>query len=67
MSLDVEGVVDRGVGGEEALGRRLGFEALLLSLSPSDRQVRVLSAVVFATAPRPVQMPEIQDIERRSV
>ena len=48
MSLDVEGIVDRGVSGEETLGGGLGFEALLLSLSSSDRQVGVLDPVVFA-------------------
>ncbi len=51
MTLDVEGVVDRGVGGEEALGGSLGLEALLLAFSSSDRQVRVLDPVVLAEAP----------------
>lgn len=38
MSLDVEGVVDRGVGGEEVLGC-LGFDQLLLSLFSPDRLI----------------------------
>lgn len=36
MGLDVEGVVDGGVAGEEPLGGALGFELLLLSLSSSN-------------------------------
>ena len=36
MTLEIEGIVDRGVGGNEALGLALGLEALHLSLSPSD-------------------------------
>jgi hypothetical protein len=36
MPVDVEGVVDRRVGGEKSRGRGLGFE-LLLSLSPEAK------------------------------
>ena len=48
MALDVEGVVDRGVVGEELLGGSLGFETLLLPLSASDRQVGVLDAIILS-------------------
>lgn len=39
---DGESVVNCKVGGNEALGRPLGREALHFALSPPDRQVRVL-------------------------
>jgi hypothetical protein len=48
VSLDVEGVVDRGMGGEELPGGGLGFETLLLSFSSSDRQVRILDPMILA-------------------
>lgn len=48
MALDVEGVVDRGVVGEELLGGGLGFETLLLPLSASDRQVGVLDPIILS-------------------
>lgn len=48
VSLGVEGVVDGGVGGEETLGGSLALEQLHLSLSSSDRQVRVLRPVVLS-------------------
>ena len=54
MSLDVEGVVDRGVGGEETLGRALGFEALLLPFSSSDWQMGILDPIVLSQAARTV-------------
>ncbi len=38
MGLQVEHVVDGGVGCEETLSRGSGFELLLLSLPPSNRQ-----------------------------
>ena len=67
MSLNVEGIVDRGVSGEESLGGGLGFEALLLPFSSSDRQVGVLNAVAFPQATRPVQIPKLQLIKGRTV
>ena len=45
--LEVEDVVDCGMGGEELLGRGSGLELLLLSLPPPDRQVGVFGAVVL--------------------
>ena len=67
MALDVEGVVDRGVGGEETLGRGLGFEALLLAFSSSDRQVGVLDPVVFLQPARLVDLSPAELSKRRSV
>ena len=46
VTLDGEGIVDRGVGGDEALGLALGLEALHLALSSSDRKMRVLHPIV---------------------
>ena len=67
MALDVEGVVNRRVGGEESLGRGLGFEPLLLSLSSSDRQVRVLCSIVLPKPAGSVQVAQIQLIQSRAV
>ena len=48
VTLDGEAVVDCGVGGNEALGLALGFEALHLALSSRDRKMRVRGPVVVA-------------------
>jgi len=47
VGLEVEDVVDCGMGGEELLGRGSGLELLLLSLPPPDRQMGVFGAVVL--------------------
>ena len=47
MTLDVEVVVDGGMGGEEALSRSSGLEALHFSVSPTDRLMRVFSPIVL--------------------
>jgi hypothetical protein len=67
MPLDVEGVVDRCVGGEKSLGRALGFEPLLLAFPSSDRQVGVLCPIALLKPAGSMQMPQIQDIERRAI
>lgn len=46
--LNVEGVVDGRVGGDEQLGGALALEPLLLPLSSAYRQVRVLRPVVLS-------------------
>jgi hypothetical protein len=46
MTLNIEGVVDSGVGGKKPLGRTLRFEQLLLSFTASDLQMRILGAIV---------------------
>ena len=48
MTFGVEGVVNGGVGGEKSLGGWLGFETQHLSLSSSNRQVRVLHPIVLS-------------------
>ena len=47
MTLDVEDVVDGGVGGEEPLSRALRFELLLFPLPSPDRQVGIFNPVVL--------------------
>jgi len=44
----VEGVVDRSMHVEEALGRSSRFEPLHLALSSPYRLMRILGAIVFA-------------------
>jgi len=46
VTLQVEGVVDRGVDGNEALSLALGLEALHFPLSSSDWKMRILDPVV---------------------
>jgi hypothetical protein len=48
MALDVEGVEDSGVNGQEALGWSGRFETLHLALAPSCRLVRILGPIVLA-------------------
>ena len=48
MALKIEGVVDRGMHAEEALGRSSRFEPLHLALSSPYRLMRILGAIVFA-------------------
>ena len=50
MTLDVEGVVDGGVRGEEALSGAGGLKPLHLALPSSHRLVRVLRPIVLAQA-----------------
>jgi hypothetical protein len=53
MALQVEGVVDGGMGGEKALSGSWRLEALKLSFSPPDWQVRVLRPIIL---PQPLLM-----------
>ena len=46
MALKVEGVMDRGMHAEEALGRSSRFEALHFALSSPHRLMRILGAIV---------------------
>ena len=48
VTLDIEGVVDGRVGGNEALGVAMGLEPLHFPLSPSDGQVGILNPVVVS-------------------
>jgi len=51
MTLKVEGVVDRGMHAEEALGGSSRFEPLHLALSSPYRLMRILRPIV---APQPL-------------
>jgi hypothetical protein len=48
VPLDIEGVVDCTVGGNEPLGLILGLEPLHFSLPSSDREVRIFHPIVVA-------------------
>ena len=48
MALKIEGVVERGMHAEEALGGSSRFEPLHLALSSPYRLMRNLGAIVFA-------------------
>jgi hypothetical protein len=48
MALKVEGVVDRGMHAEEALGGSSRFEPLHLALSSPYGLMRILGAIIFA-------------------
>ena len=67
MALDIEGIVDRGVGGDEALSLALGLETLHFALSSSDRQVRVFNPFVVAQSPRQVLMLAAKNLQSRPV
>ncbi|CAN1552098.1 hypothetical protein MCEREM21A_02231 [Sphingomonadaceae bacterium] len=67
MTLDGEDVVDCGVGGNEALGLALGFEALHLGLSSSDRKMRVFAPFVVAQLAVAVLVPASHDFHRSPV
>ncbi len=67
MSLDVEGVVDGGVGGEESLGGRLALEELHLQFASSDRQVGILDPIVLPKPARSVDLVQAQLAKRRSI
>ena len=67
VALGVEAVVDGGVGSEEALGGPLGFEALLLALASSDREVRTLDAIVVAQSSRSMDRFEAELLHRGTV
>lgn len=59
--LEVEGVVDRIVAGEEPLGGTLGFEPLLLAFSSSDDEAGVFGAIVLPQAARVMDVLQMQD------
>ena len=52
VGLEIECVVYGGVAGQEPLGGPQRLEALLLSFSSANRQVRVFGAIVFPQATR---------------
>ncbi len=60
MAGRVEGVVERGVGGEKPLSRGLGLESHLLSFAFSDRKVAVFGAVIFPQTARVMEVLKLQ-------
>jgi hypothetical protein len=56
MTLDVKGVVDRGVRGEKFLRRTRTPEPLHLALPPPRRLMRILRSIVL---PLPALMPAL--------
>ena len=66
MALKVEGIVNRTVHAEEALGGSSRLEPLQLALAPSDYLMRILRPIVFQ---KPLLMPTGQSKtpERRGV
>ena len=60
VRLEIEDVVDGGVGGEKPLGRGPGLELLLLSLPPPDRQMRVLRPITLPHPARSVTIHQPQ-------
>ena len=67
VGLEIEGVVDWGVGGEEVLGGALVFELLLHAPSSSDSEVAVLGSVVRPHATGPMAIGEAEIAGRRPV
>ena len=66
MTLEIEGVVDRGMHAEEALGRSSRFEALDLALSSSYHLVGVLGPIIFAE-PLVVMTGQMEFSERGAI
>jgi hypothetical protein len=52
--LDVESSIGRAIRLQKTLSRRSNLEALHLSLTPSDAEMRVLRAVVVVHSSRPM-------------
>ena len=67
MALNVEGVVDGSVGGDETLGLALGLEPLHFPLSPADREVGVFHPIIVSQSPRFVAIRATDDPHRRPV
>jgi len=67
MPLDCEEIVDGSVGGDEALGLALRFEALHLSLSSPHRKVRVFRPVVISQSAGTMTPAASQLLERSAV
>jgi hypothetical protein len=65
--LDGEAVVDGVAGGQEAMGRTLTLEALLLPLPAPDHQVAVLGAVVLPQAFCPVPTRQAEPVKSCAV
>ena len=64
VTFGVEGIVNGGVAGEKSLSGWWRFEPLHLSLASSNRQVRVLRAVVFSQPAWPVALLQVEFSQR---
>ena len=60
MGLEIEDVVDGGMGGEESLSGSSGLEFLLLSLPSPDRQMRIFRPIVLPHPARLVALCQAQ-------
>jgi hypothetical protein len=67
VPLDIEGIVDRAVNGNEALGLPLGLEALHFPFSSSDWQMRIFSPIVVPQSTWLMAINTTQDLHRASV
>lgn len=61
--MGVEGVVDGGVSGEEALSRFSGFKPLLFSLSSPYWEMRVFRSIVISQSAWPMKVQQAQLIQ----
>ena len=64
MALEIEDLVNGGVGGDEPLGLALQLEALHFSPASSDREMTVFDPVVVAQSPLLVPALALQHLER---
>lgn len=64
VSLDIEGVVDCAVGGNETLRLALRLEPLHFSFSSSDKEMRVFSPIVISQSTRLVALQAAQISQR---
>jgi len=63
VPLKIERVVDRRVSGEKALSGRRGLESQHPAFSPPDREMRMLSAVVFAKSTWSMTILQVQQLQ----
>lgn len=61
MASQVEGIVDGGMGGKEALSGSRRLEPLKFSHPSSDRLIRIFGPIVL---PQPLLMPRTQNAEQ---
>ena len=67
VTLQIERVADRSTRRQKPLRGYLRFEPEHLSLAPSDRQMRILSTVIFALATRAMNLFPTVHAKRRAI
>lgn len=67
VTLEIEDIVDGGMGGSEALSLTLGFEPLHLSLASSDGEMAVFDPIVVAQSARLMPVLALWYLERSGV